>query len=353
MAQRLLLIRYESGHALRAVATGGDPYTEGINLIDHADGFYSVTLPVDVYDIYYKVEPDDSTWIPLEHYQGRFHPTDEITDDISSIQSDVSSLDGRVSVLEGEIPNTPQNIQSIYVPDGIHIKWQPKSKGTIYIIRGIYHHTDEQIMVDENSRILYSGHIPECILPDAMRFADIQSKPYGDIILSYKIWAYTPAGTSNPTDINSIALDLTSERADFCDSISLDCNNDSAACRISYMTIHYPGAFPKTELDSQNLPAGEPARTISFPRDTKIMRMEIESISLAENDCTIYIADKFSGAVYSLKIDSSERFARSEQTSDGNPNIRILRYPDSELYIYSDNAMSLQDIEIRLTVGVI
>ena len=353
MAQRLLLIRYESGHALRAVPAGGDPYTEGTNLTDHADGFYSATLPVGVYDIYYKVQPDDSTWIPLEHYQGRFHPTDDIIDDISSIQSDISNLDDRVSILEGETPTTPQNIQTVYVPDGVHIKWQQQNSGTIYIIRGIYHHSDEQVVVDENSRILYSGYIPECILSNTMRFADIQSKPYSDIVLSYRIWAINNAGTSNPTDINSIALDLTGERADFCDSISLDCENESAACRISYMTVHYPGTFPKTELDSQKLPAGEPARTISFPRDTKIMRLEIESISQAENNCTIYIADKFSGAVYGLKIDAGERFARSEQTADGNPNIRVFRYPDSELYIYSDDAMSLRDVEIRLTVGTI
>jgi len=353
MAQRLLIIRFETGHALRAVPAGGDPYTEGTNLTDHDDGFYSVTLPAAVYDIYWKEEPDDPTWIQLDHYQGRFHPTDEITDDISEIQGDIDDLDTRVSALEGETPDTPADIESLRTPGGVHIKWTPQVSGTLFIVRGVYHHSDEQVGIDENSRILYSGYIPECVLSNSMRFADIESRPFSDIHLSFKIQAHTAAGESELSDVESLELDLTIERAEFCDSAVADCDFDSSSCAISYLTINYPGAFPKTVIDEQQFPTGEPARTISFPRDTRITRIEIESTSEAESDCSIYLCDEFSGGVYELKIDEGERFARSEETAAGCPSMRILRHPESKLYIYSDNAESFSDIEVRLTVVVI
>ncbi len=354
MAQRLLLVRYETGHSLRAVPVGEDPYTQGVNLTDHNDGFYSATLPVGVYDIYYKDQPDDPTWIPLEHYQSRFHPTDDITEDITQIQSDISTLDIRVTQLEGETPDTPQNVQSVRGGQAIHLSWSPQTSGTIYIVRGVYHHSDEQITVDENSRILYVGYVPEALLPNTLRFADIESKPFGDIELSFRIWAHTPAGTSPPTDLQSVELDLTTERAEFCESAFADCNTaGTSACRIAFLSAHYPGAFPNTSIDEQRLPQDEPARTISFHRDMRILRIEAESISPANQDCNIYFCDSFSGQVYSLKFKMGERFARSESTASGNPSLLIMRYPDSELLIYSDDAQSLQDVEIRLTLGVV
>ena len=354
MAQRLLLIRYEKGHALRAVPSGGDPYTQGTNLTDHGDGFYSATLPAGVYDIYYKNEPDDSTWLPLEHYQGRFHPTDDITEDIFSLQDDVSSLDERVSTLEGTAPSIPQNVQAVRHSTGIHIRWNPQSEGTLFIVRGVFHHSDEQVVVDENSRILYSGYTPECLLSNALRFADIESRPFGEVVLSYRIWAVNPAGTSNPTDTASIELDLTSERAEFCEGATADCEcNEASFCRVDFITTYYPGVFPKTEIDAQKLPVGEPARTLSFHRDVRVLRVEAESISPASDDCSIYICDSFSGEVYALRFEEGERITRSEATSSGNPSILVMRYPDSKLLIYSDDAASLQDVEIRLAVGIV
>ena len=354
MAQRLLLIRYESGHVLRAVPAGGDPYTEGTTLTDHADGFYSATLPVNVYDIYYKDEPDDPTWIQLSHYQGRFHPTDDITDNISGLEDDVTSLDSRVSVLEGDSPVTPANVESIRSAEGVHIQWGLQEPGTIYIVRGIHHHSDESVNVNENSRILYAGYTPECLLNNSLRFADIESRPFDDIELDFKVWAQTAAGTSNPTDTQSIALDLTSERLAFCGSAALSCESGgTSADKTAFISVNYPGTFPKTTVNEQNQPTSEPARILSFHRDVRVLRIEAESLSEASENCNIYICDSFSGEVYPLEFEEGERFARSEETGSGNPSIMVMRYPDSKLLIYSDDATSLQDVEVRLTLGIV
>ena len=352
MPQRRLLIRYESGHALRAVPAGGDPYTEGTNLTDHGDGFYSAVLPVGVYDIYYKNQPDDATWIPLEHYQGRFHPTDEITEDISQIQGELSELSGRVDVLEGTPPATPQNVEIVKTAEGLHIRWSPGPEGTLYILRGVYHHTGEQVSVDENSRILYAGYVPECLLPNGLRFADIEGDPFGEISLDFRLWAKNFAGTSAPTETFSAPLDLAEERLAFCEGVCQQCS-ESGAPSPTVITTQYPGVFPKTPVDSQFHPEGEPARTLSFHRDIRILRVEAESVSPAEHDCTIYLCDAFSGKVYSLMFSAGERIARSEGTPAGNPALLVMRYPDSKLLIYSDDPAGLQDVEIRLTVAFV
>ncbi len=353
MAERLLLIRYEPGRSLRAVPAGGDPYTEGTNLTDHGDGFYSAMLPTGVYDIYYKNEPDDSTWLPLEHYQGRFHPTDDITDELFSLSSSVTTLEDRVSALEGSVPGTPQNVKVVRTAGGVHISWDPQNGGTIYIVRGVYHHSGEQVNVDETSRVLYAGYTSECLLSNELRFADLESRPYGDVELSFRIWACSAAGTSEPSDVYNIKLDLAAERAEFCRSAVCDCGSCSARCEVSFVTTSFPGAFPKTTVDEQGRPAGAPARTLSFSRDVRILRVEAESLKEAQQDCCIYFCDAFSGQVYKLAFGAGERFARSEETAAGNPSIFVMRYPDSKLLIYSDDAESLTDVEIRLELAVV
>ncbi len=341
MAKRLMLIRLETGHALRAVPEGGDPYTQGTDFTDHGDGIYSALLDAGVYDIYYKDSPQDPTWTPLEHFQGKFHPTDDITLTLDDHET-------RITNLEADSPQTPQNVTIKITTQCVHIKWDAQTPGTIYIVRGEYHHTGEQITVDENSRILYAGYTPECLLPNELRFADLESKPFENVVLSFKIWAQNSAGTSTPTDKFDIEIDLTSELEEFCESISSSCEKTSSCDYIVTPCSFVAGSFPTTPIDENELPTNAPAKTISFPSDLYLIRIEIETKVAPTSDADIYFADSFSGKLYKLTVKSGERFARSEATATGNPSILVRRYPESNLMIYSPSPSGLEDVEIRL-----
>ncbi len=352
MANRKLLIAISTGHALKAVELGGDPETSGTVFTDHGDGFYSVELPTDVYDIYFKDSPSDPTWTELTHFQARFHPTDDITVDIDNVKDDVSDHESRISTLEGSTPSTPTGVSAIKITNGIHIRWSQSEPGTLYVIRGEYHHSDENVTIDANSRILFAGFTTECILSNEIRFADIESMPFSDIKLSYRIWAVNNAGTSDPTAQDSIELDLQSELDAFTENLLIGSNYYQDYSKVVLSNSFVSGTFPTTAIDENKLPTGTPALTVSMFRDMRLIRIEIESQTTVNADCSMYFRDTFSDSLYELKIDNGERFARSEETAEGNPSLLVRRYSESTLQIYSDAPSGLSNVEIRLTFRI-
>jgi hypothetical protein len=344
MASGFLLIKYETGHSLKAVLAGNDPYTGGFVLTDCEDGFYTADLDMGLYDIYYKNAPADAVWLPLPHYDARFHPTD----DISTALADIEALDSRVTTLEGSIPDVPANIVVIRAANSVHIGWDAGDNGTLYIVRGKYHHTDESVTVDSTTRVLYAGYSPFCLLHNDLRFADIESAPFGDIALSFTVSAHNAAGLSAPSTVAKIALDLSESRIHR-NSHDTDCPFTSNR-NITFLTTSYPGSFPLTSTDVNKRPTGTPARTLSFHRDVRILRIEAESLFPAENGAVVRFCDQSTGTVYSLPFTAGERIATSESSPDGNPNMPVLRNPDSKLFIYSDNSSGLQEVEIRLSI---
>lgn len=347
MSERLMLIRFEPGHSIRAVEEGKDPYLGGTDFTDHGDGFYSAQLGTGVYDIYWKDDPQSGVWVKLEHYQGRFHPTDDLTEKIDKLTEDVSELSLQVKGIIGEPARKPRVLWSKKTPVAIHIRLEQQAPDTLYIVRGAYHHPDERVTIDETSRVLYAGYSTECILPNALRFADTESRPYGDVVLTAKIWAKNNAGISEPTEAFTIPLDLDWEREIFCNSATRDCSKKYQPDKF-IVGVRYPGAFPKTPIGENKEPLGPVARTVSLPFDSKLIRIEAESITPARNECFIYFRDKFSENVYRLRFKKDERLCRSESTPDSNPQISVLRFPESEVQVYSPDADSLTDVEIRM-----